>query len=152
MTFRVNMEGTNSWLICDNKSTLLKLFVFTGKYSITLVYFFGHIFANDFLYTACLKIMCWTFTEEDCSIPIPAEADAKRTAADTGKGRRRRRPWISSPRTLGSARRPPWRKPLMRGTWRNRYLSIPFGFGSQPFLFIYMLVWYYCCSQWWLKT
>ena len=125
MTFRVNMEGTNSWLICDNKSTLLKLFVFIGKYSITLVYFFGHIFANDFLYTACLKIMCWTFTEEDWSIPISAEDDAQRTSVDMEKGRRRRRTWISSPRMLGSAQKPPLRKPLMRGTWQNRYLYVP---------------------------
>jgi hypothetical protein len=86
------MEGTNSWLI----------------------------FANDFLYIAGLKIMCWTFTEEDCSIPILAEADAKRTSADMRKGRQRMRPWISSPRTLGSARRPPWRKPLMRGAELDR--------------------------------
>jgi hypothetical protein len=30
--------------------------------------------------------MCWTFTEEDCSIPISAEGNAKRTSANTEKG------------------------------------------------------------------
>ena len=152
MTFRVNMEGTNSWLICDNKSTLLKLFVFIGKYSITLVYFLATYLRMTSSIQPAWKLCAELLLKKIDLFRFQLKPMQRGRRQTRKRGRRWRRPWISSPRTLGSARRPPRRKPLMRGTWWNRYLSVSFGFGSQPFLFIYMLVWYYCCSQWWLKT